>query len=78
MVETDVDKSGRDEGENLGGVRLLVLEKTASISQNQFLVRFIISNTVYKTCFTLRKFNFKLKLRNTEKGLVSQIGHMGI
>lgn len=46
FLEIDVDKSGRDRGENLGGVRLLVLEKTASISQNQFLVRFIISNTV--------------------------------
>ena len=32
-----------------------------------FLVRFDISNTVYKTWFTLRKFNFELKFRDTEK-----------
>ena len=34
-----------------------------------FLVRFDISNTVYKTWFTLRKFNFELKFRDTEKKL---------
>ena len=45
---------------------ILVLEKTACFSQNQFHVRFNISNTVYKTWFILRKFKFELKLRNTE------------
>ena len=33
------------------------------------LVRFDISNTVYKTWFTLRKSNFELKFRDTEKKL---------
>lgn len=34
---------------------------------SQCHVRFNISNTVYNTSFTLRKFNFELKLRKTEK-----------
>ena len=32
-----------------------------------FHFRFNISNTVYKTWFTLRKFNFELKLRKHSK-----------
>ena len=42
---------------------------------------FNISNTVYKTWFILRKFNFEAKLRNTEhrrKRMVLKIGDMEI
>ena len=34
---------------------------------NSFPVQFNISNTFYKTWFSLRKLKFELKLRNTHK-----------
>ena len=44
---------------------------------NQFQVPFNTSNTVYKTWFTLSKFNFELKLRNIKKSFVLEIGYVG-
>ena len=46
-----------------------LLKSLGEVKQINFIlgVWFNISNTVYKTWFTLRKLNFELELRSTEK-----------
>ena len=49
-----------------------VLKSLGEVKQINFTlgVWFNISNTVYKTWFTLRKLNFELELRSTEKATI--------